>query len=174
MDTPLTIRDARPDEAAVYTAFARAIFIRTYAAGNEPRLLANHVASSFSEAFQRAELLDPERRVLVIDAPDGGWGAFASLRANHVPHEVDAVRAVEVERFYVGEHWHGRGVAHVLMDAVVDRARADGVDTLWLGVWTHNLRAIRFYEKMGFVQVGTHPFVFGGEPEDDVLMARRL
>lgn len=174
MDTPLTIRAARRDEAEAYAVFARASFVRTYESGNDPRLLANHVASSFSEELQRAELADPERRVMVIDAPGGGWGAFASLRANPVPDHVDSIRAVEVERFYVGEHWHGRGVAARLMDAVVDSARTDGFETLWLGVWQHNHRAIRFYEKMGFAHVGRHTFVFGGEPEDDVLMARRL
>lgn len=174
MNAPLIIRDARLDEAAAYTAFAREIFVATYEEGNDPRRLDAHVAGSFSEALQGAELADPARRVLVIDAPSGGWGAFASLRVNEVPEVVGSVSAIEVERFYVGTHWHGRGVARQLMDAVAESAHAGGFTTLWLGVWTHNLRAIRFYEKMGFVQVGTHPFVFGGEPEDDVVMARRL
>ena len=33
-------------------------------------------------------------------------------------------------------------------------------------------RAQRFYEKMGFVPVGNHPFVVGGVPDNDFVLAR--
>ena len=174
MESPFEIREARPDEAASYTAFARDIFVKTYVPGNDPRLVSEHIRLSFDEALQAAELADPARRVLVIDAPDGGWGAFASMRAGVVPGQDDTPAPIEVERFYICQEWHGAGVAQQLMQDVIDRARADGFVTLWLGVWQYNHRAIRFYEKMGFAHVGWYTFMFGGEPEDDVLMTRRL
>jgi ribosomal protein S18 acetylase RimI-like enzyme len=174
MDTLPPIRDARPDEGAAYSQFARAIFIATYAAGNDPARLAVHVAAAFSQELQSAELADPARTTLVIDAAEGGWAAFATLKHGDPPAVVGHGRAIEVERFYVDTPYHGRAVAARLMDAVVARARSGGYDVLWLGVWTHNHRAIRFYEKVGFAVVGTYPFVFGGAPEDDLLMVRPL
>jgi GNAT superfamily N-acetyltransferase len=174
MHSPIEIREARPDEAAAYTAFAGDIFVKTYAAGNDPRLVSAHVLNTFGETKLAAELADSVRCVLVVEAADGGWDAYVSMRANEIPAPIGSANAIEVERFYVGQDWHGHGVAKELMDVTIGRAKAAGYDTVWLGVWQHNHRAIRFYEKMGFAHVGWHTFIFGGEPEDDYLMAHRL
>jgi diamine N-acetyltransferase len=56
----------------------------------------------------------------------------------------------------------------------VTRARGVGAAALWLGVWEHNPRAIRFYEKHGFTTVGEQPFVLGKDPQRDLVMVRPL
>ena len=50
----------------------------------------------------------------------------------------------------------------------------DGPRTLWLGVWERNPRAIAFYTKCGFVDVGEHAFVFGTDEQTDRVMARSV
>ena len=49
-----------------------------------------------------------------------------------------------------------------------------GAQTLWLGVWERNPRALAFYGKCGFVDVGEHVFLFGTDPQTDRVMARAL
>ena len=79
---------------------------------------------------------------------------------------------MELKRLYVARAWHGQGVAQALMDAALDTARARGAQTLWLGVWERNPRAVAFYAKYGFVRVGEHTFVLGGDAQTDWLFAR--
>ena len=67
-----------------------------------------------------------------------------------------------------------RGVAPALMDAALDAARARGAQTLWLGVWERNPRAVAFYAKYGFVRVGEHTFVLGGDAQTDWRFARAV
>jgi ribosomal protein S18 acetylase RimI-like enzyme len=81
---------------------------------------------------------------------------------------------MEVVRFYVDRPWHGRGVAHQLMAAAADAAQAAGARTLWLGVWERNPRAIAFYRKCGFEDVGTQIFVLGADHQQDLVLARSL
>jgi ribosomal protein S18 acetylase RimI-like enzyme len=76
---------------------------------------------------------------------------------------------MEILRFYLRATWYGRGLAQPLMDAALVHARAGGHDGVWLQVWEHNARARRFYEKSGFVAVGTNPFLFGNTPEEDIV-----
>ena len=66
--------------------------------------------------------------------------------------------------------WHGRGLATVLMDEVVSEALARGHRTLWLGVWEHNGRAVAFYRKRGFEDVGSHEFLVGEDRQTDRIM----
>jgi ribosomal protein S18 acetylase RimI-like enzyme len=45
---------------------------------------------------------------------------------------------------------------------------------LWLGVYENNFRAVRFYARWGFLDIGTHIFQFGPEAQVDRVMARTL
>ena len=81
---------------------------------------------------------------------------------------------VEVERFYVAYDFHGHGLAAHLMEACIETAVGRGGRTLWLGVWEKNARAIRFYEKRGFADVGSHPFVLGTDVQTDRVMQRAI
>ncbi|MEY3918157.1 MAG: Protease synthase and sporulation negative regulatory protein 1, partial [Bacteroidota bacterium] len=45
---------------------------------------------------------------------------------------------------------------------------------IWLGVWEHNPRAIRFYEKQGFVKFDQHIFQLGDDEQTDILMKLSL
>lgn len=172
MTAPFPIRQARVDEAATYADFARDTFVATYAAHYEPARFARHLHEAFGESVQHGELADPSRTTLVAEGGGGEWAAFAVVRAGDAPACVVASNPAEVNRFYVDEQWHGRGLARSLMDACDRWAASAGHDTLWLCVFAENRRAQRFYRKMGFAPVGNHPFLLGGERDIDIVMAR--
>ena len=60
------------------------------------------------------------------------------------------------------------------MRAVEAMAQREGHDDVWLAVWEHNARAIRFYEKHGFARVGEQLFRLGADTQTDWLMARAV
>ncbi len=60
------------------------------------------------------------------------------------------------------------------MRAGIDWAKKEGHESLWLGVWEHNLRARAFYERWGFRPVGTEIFRLGSDDQIDLLMEMRL
>ena len=51
-----------------------------------------------------------------------------------------------------------------------NEALGAGYETIWLGVWERNERAIRFYEKWGFREAGTHDFILGNDVQNDLIM----
>jgi RimJ/RimL family protein N-acetyltransferase len=50
---------------------------------------------------------------------------------------------------------------------------ADG-RSIWLSVWEENPRAIAFYRKMGFRDVGAGRFLVGADLQDDRIMAAQV
>jgi diamine N-acetyltransferase len=77
-------------------------------------------------------------------------------------------KALELKRIYVDKEFHGKGVAKELINFVERFARENKYEVLWLGVWEHNLRAKRFYEKNGFTDSGyMHNFPIGNTPQYD-------
>ena len=81
---------------------------------------------------------------------------------------------VEIYRFYVDATAHGTGVAQRLMSEALAAARDLGGTHAWLGVWERNPRAIAFYFKCGFRDVGRQLFQLGADSQTDRVLERRL
>ena len=62
-----------------------------------------------------------------------------------------------VNVFYVVEKWRGKGVAGEIEEFACARLKSAGFAEAWLGVAWANHRAVRFYEKRGWVDVGERP-----------------
>lgn len=60
------------------------------------------------------------------------------------------------------------------MQACLNQAKSMAYDTLWLGVWEHNARALKFYQRWGFEAVGSHVFVVGSDEQNDLIMQKSL
>ena len=56
------------------------------------------------------------------------------------------------------------------MRAVHKAARDFEGRHIWLGVWERNLRAIGFYEKAGFVDVGSTVYMVGPDRQVDRVL----
>ena len=104
----------------------------------------------------------------------GDLAAYAQLRFGPAPACVRADHPGEILRLYVHRDWHGRGLAQRLMDTCLAALRDRGADVVWLGVWEHNPRAIAFYRKFDFTEVGDHVFPVGDDPQRDIVMMRSL
>lgn len=57
------------------------------------------------------------------------------------------------------------------MNKAKEEAKNGKHDMLWLGVWPDNKRAIRLYEKSGFIIIGEHEFHIGDKVDIDFIMA---
>ena len=169
----LLIRPAGVADAPWLAALAERTFRETYTAYNTPDDMERYVGEHFGPERQAAELRDG-RMVTLVAEVDGRAAGYAQLARGAAPPSVTGPEPMEVVRFYVDRPWHGQGVAHQLMAAVADAARTAGARTLWLGVWERNPRAIAFYRKCGFEDVGTQIFVLGEDHQQDLVLARSL
>jgi diamine N-acetyltransferase len=166
-----TIRRATRDDAKELSLLAERTFKDAFRDMNTPENLALHCRTSYSEALQAEEISDPNMVTLLCEE-GGTLVGFAQLRWGRTPSCVVADTPGEIQRLYVVSDRHGKGVARALMDACIDEMRARRSDVVWLGVWERNPRAIAFYRKVGFVEVGEHVFPLGGDPQRDVVMVR--
>jgi GNAT superfamily N-acetyltransferase len=173
-ETGPAIRRAEPADGPALAEFAARIFDETFGPDNRPEDMAAHLADRFGVRQQTGEILDPAIVTLVVEA-DGRLIAYTQVTTLHTPPPcVTGEAPVEIGRFYVDRSWHGRGLAQRLMAAARDAARDLGGRTAWLAVWERNPRAIAFYEKQGFRDVGSQPFRLGSDLQTDRVMVGAL
>ncbi len=169
----LSIRTATAADAEMLTELAWRTFYEAFAPMNSPENMEAYRRQNFTLQIFSAQLADPRATFLIAEI-EVAPVAFAKLYGGDVPDCVRGFAPVEIERFYVDQQFHGKGIAQSLMQACFDRARQLGHGTVYLGVWEDNHRAIAFYRKCGFEIVGSHVFHMGGEAQNDFLMERRL
>ncbi len=161
-----TIREATPADAALVAALARQSFTETFADSNTPEDLAAFLDTAYGEAQQGAELRDPAWTTWIAEV-DGVPLAFAQMKRGPAEPCVTGPAPVELNRLYVLAAAKGTGLGSALMATLMDRARAEGFRTLWLGVWEHNTAAQAFYRRWPFRDVGHHVFTVGSDPQTD-------
>lgn len=169
----LTLRRAIAADAAPLAAFAARTFFETFGPDNDPEHMAAHLATAYSSSKQEEELADPAIVTLVLEAGTALAG-YAVVRQQEPPPAVVDRTSVELRRFYVDRPWHGSGAARRLLAAVHEAAVELGGTGLWLSVWERNPRAIAFYTKCGFADVGSVDFWVGPDRQTDRLMVAPL
>ena len=170
--TPVSIRLAGVEDAAALAAFGREQFAVTFGPDNDADDLAAYLDQHFGEQVQRDELADPRVRVFVAEV-QGQWAGY-TLSSTRVaaPTGVLGTLPWQIERFYVDRAWHGQGLSDALMDVTLDAIARDDAQVVWLSVWERNTRALRFYARRGFVDVGRTTFQLGRDLQTDHVLAR--
>ncbi len=176
VNTTIKIRPATVDDAPALSRFGATTFRETFEEENAQEDMARYLAEAFTPERQAIEIADPAGAVLlaehVDESGDSELVGYAHLAPGPAPEAVRSPDPLELKRLYVARAWHGRRVAQALMEAALDAARTHGAQTLWLGVWERNPRAVAFYTKYGFVRVGEHTFTLGADSQTDWLLAR--
>lgn len=168
-----SVRRAGGSDAAVLAAVAAATFPLACPPDAKPEAIQAFIAANLTETSFDGYLADESRELYVIEA-DGVIAGYTMLVfADPTDPDVAAVVRVrptaELSKVYVLPGFHGAGLAQALVAASVEAARARGARSVWLGVNQENAKANRFYEKSGFVKVGTKQFRVGARWEDDFV-----
>jgi len=162
----ITIRDARPDDAAAYVALQRALFGETSFLLFAPD---EYLVTPEDACVQLEKIANSGsgRRLLAID--HGDLVGFLGVSGSPIPRiRHSAQLVIGVLRSY----WR-RGVGQTLLTEVIRWAPTVGLSRLELFVMKSNSRAISLYERMGFRVEGhrQRAYIIDGVPVDDQLMA---
>lgn len=129
----------------------------------------------FNEKQLSTELSNPDDMCFFAEAEGNPVGYLRFMEDYSSFPLMTQWKALELKRIYVSKEYKGRGIAQLLMDFILNHAAENNYDVVWLGVWEHNYRAQKFYEKYGFANSGhTHDFPIGSTPQTDNWMWKFL
>jgi ribosomal protein S18 acetylase RimI-like enzyme len=161
----VVVRPLRPDDGGAlgdfYAAVPRA----------DLRFYCPYPLTREQAARNAARALDPHRVVLVLEAADGGIAGYAWF-------QWEAGRDRSHFGICIRRDHQDRGAGRLLIERLLDIARATGPPLMTLTVQAANGRAVRLYRSMGFRIVreqtrrANPDMGFGEEPE--YCMERRV
>jgi ribosomal protein S18 acetylase RimI-like enzyme len=95
---------------------------------------------------------------------------FAKVKKHSLNEQIGSIAQMELQKIYVLSYYHGSGAGAALMQAVLDLADQVKPDFIWLDTHIGNSKAIRFYEKFGFIQSSKEYFTIGAQSFEYYLM----
>jgi diamine N-acetyltransferase len=147
----------------------RKTFFDTFFESDLEESMSAYLAISFSSEKLTDELENPESEFYFATLNESVIG-YLKINFGQAQTEIQNQNAMEIERIYVLQDFHGKKVGQLLFEKAMAIAKQKKVDFIWLGVWEENHRALRFYTKNGFVAFDKHIFAFGDEAQTDIMM----
>jgi GNAT superfamily N-acetyltransferase len=170
MPEPL-IRRATAADAETLAAIGERTFVETFAHLYPPQDLAAFLPEAYGLERTRADLADPRKASWLVEENGEAIG-YATAGPCALPHGEVTPVCGELKRFYMIKGRQGGGVGRRLFAEVMDWLQADGPRAVWIGVWSENHGAQRFYERHGFSKVGEYGFEVGATVDREFILRR--
>ena len=164
----IVLRRAAVEDATVLSAIAKETFYDTFHDTCTAADMEEFLEQYFNVPQMQKELSD-ETDFCYFAEVDGKPAGYIRFKEDYTSFEVMRQwKSLELKRIYVQKEFKGLGIAQELMKLFFDFAEKHAFKAVYLGVWEHNTRAHRFYQKYGFEHSGhIHDFPIGNTPQQD-------
>jgi len=144
-------------------------FFETFTEGSLKEDMRKYLDDKFSEKQLIKELMSNDSEFFFAKVNEEIVG-YLKLNYKQAQTEIKDKEGIEIERIYVLRKHQGKKIGQILYEKALLCAKERKAEFIWLGVWENNPRAIRFYQKNGFVAFDKHVFVLGDDHQTDILM----
>lgn len=168
---PLSIRRATVADAGPLSVLASRTFVETFGHLYPKEDLEFFLDDAYAPEKQAVILAHPDYAVWLLE-DDGVAVGHAAAGPCGLPHADVKSGDGELKRLYVLASHQGGGWGGRMFDEAERWLLRDGPRTLWIGVWSENFGAQRFYARHGFEQVGTYRFPVGKVRDLEFILRR--
>ncbi len=135
--------------------------------------LFKYLNENFSMAKTKQGINNPNHLFYVVYADDLPVG-YAKLVLNATQQHITSQNNVQLERIFILNDFIPLKIGQQLLTFVEDQAKLLNLDTIWLSVYIKNNRAIRFYEKNDYKNVGDLNFSVSGQLYENMVFSKDL
>ncbi len=169
----IDIEKVTADEIDQLQKIGRQTFYETFSGSNTEEDMQKYLDEGFSIEKLTTEI-NNENSAFFFATHKNNVIGYLKLNFGQSQTELKDDKALEIERIYVIQEFHGKNVGKLLYDKAIEIAKQKNADYVWLGVWEENPRAINFYKKNGFVEFDKHIFRLGNDEQTDIMMKLKL
>ena len=169
--TKTTIRRANAADALALADLGARTFTAAFGHLYPSEDLAAFIAETHTADLATVELADPEIAAWLAERGGVAVG-YALAGPCALPHPEVTPACGELKRIYVDADLQGDGVGRALIETALNWLERSGPRRLWIGVWSENHGAQRFYQREGFHKVGEYEFRVGASTDREFIMRR--
>jgi ribosomal protein S18 acetylase RimI-like enzyme len=159
-------------DAATLAELGTATFVAAFGHLYSREDLDAFLAQAHSEARYATILSNPNSAIWLARDESGQAVAYGVAGRCGLPVPDLEPTAGEIKRLYVRPSGQNGGLGSQLMNTMLDWLASTGRDPLYVGVWSQNYGAQRFYQRYGFGKVGEYEFPVGRQLDIEFILKR--
>ena len=169
----MKIRNVNIQDIEKLKRIGKRTFTETFSSDNSEENITEYLDNGFSTEKLKTELTDKNAEFYFAELKGRVIG-YLKVNSGQSQTEIKDKNYLEIERIYVLKEYHGKKVGQLLYEKAIKIAKSKNAEYVWLGVWEKNPRAIKFYEKNGFVPFDKHIFKLGNDKQTDLMMKLKI
>ncbi|AKU95453.1 acetyltransferase, GNAT family [Labilithrix luteola] len=168
--TPI-LRRALPSDVVALSEVGKTTFVETFGHLYKPEDLAAFLEHAYSLERTSRDLANPDKASWIVESGSEVIG-YALAGPCGLPHPEVKPEDGELNRLYMKRGHQSGGLGSRMCAEALAWLESVGRHRIWIGVWSENFGAQRFYGRLGFEKVGEYLFPVG-ETRDLEFILRR-
>jgi GNAT superfamily N-acetyltransferase len=168
------IKKAKAEDAAVLALLGLVTYNESHGQFIENKEdLKKYNEAAFSISKTKKDIQDRNNVFYIIYSNDVPAG-YAKLVLNTKTDGVTSNKNCQLERIYILQEFIPLKISYKLLVFLEKEAHIFGLDTIWLSVYVKNLRAIKFYQKHDYKNVGKSVFLVNGKGYENMVFSKTI
>ncbi len=166
------LRVARIDDKANIAALLIQVWLHTYAKKGLRNSISRYVLNEFTEDNIERDMRSENKQYFVAEENQHLVGVVVIDLFSECP--ISKAKSPELTTLYVQEYFTGRGIGASLLEMAIEYCQSLSFPKLWLTVNSENVRAIDFYNALGFTKSGTRQFALEDETHENLVLEKLI
>jgi len=169
----MQIRPANINDAIILAELGAKTFYETFREFHTEEDMQQYIQKAYSVDLITENLSKENIQYFIAFDEEKPIG-YLKLIKNVTHEKLISQKNIELEKIYVLKEYLDKKVGKELMLQAFNFSKQNNFETLFLGVWQENHRAVNFYKKFGFETFTIRTFQLGETLCDDFLMKLNL
>ena len=168
----MRIRQATLADVETLSALSAETFVQAFGPLYPPADLQDFLDTAYAPAKQAQAIAAPGCAVFLLEDDAGVAVGYAAVGPCGLPHPDVRGGDVELKRLYLRRDAQSGGWGGRLFDAALAWLLREGPRRVWIGVYSENPGAQRFYFRRGWEKVGEYHFPVGTVRDLEYILRR--
>jgi len=164
------VRFATLKDSSNIAALSAQVWLHNYALDGINNAISEYVLNEFT-SDNVARKINSKTYQYIISENEGNLTGLVSLDLSGTC-PITSRSLPELDRLYIQEPFTGQGLGSKLLDAAMQVCIKSGQDNLWLTVYHKNTRALAFYKRHNFKEIGETNFVLNNEEHLNYVLSK--
>lgn len=154
-------------------AISRQTFFETFKESNTEHDMNDYLDHAYSIDQLTDEISNNNSKFFFLTNKDELAG-YLKINVEDAQTENYSNDFMEIQRIYIKQSFQKQGFGEKLLNKAFSTAKQMNKKQIWLGVWSENEQARKFYMKQGFVDYAEHEFTLGTSKQTDIIMIKEV